>query len=243
VKSGYEIERIEFFTDESFEALIIDYKVYLKALDFKPKFEKMQEGVVQKIPNPDIMEDIGNISSLPDGYKIIEAKPLKFEEEKKTSFNVNLNNGKERTNVNVEVLKEEFNKHSLIESVYSEKEVFPSSYYAEGSIYYGSGKALLAENIREILDGAISMLLIDSTRILKLTAYADAARELKIGDYIAKLRVEELSKYFLERGVKFEQLEIVVVGNTNLENGCYEGVECSEFEHQQNRRLEMMFVH
>ena len=129
VKSGYKTESIEIYTDQIFIDKSSEMEIYLETLDLKPKFEKMQDGVVQKEPNPDIMEDIGDISSLPEGYKILEAKPLKFNEEKQSNFNVNLNKS-EKTNVNVEVLKESFNKESLHESMQSDKEKFPSSYFA-----------------------------------------------------------------------------------------------------------------
>lgn len=241
IKSGYKTESIDIYTDQIFMDKASEMEIYLETLDLKPKFEKMQDGVLQKEPNPDIMEDIGDISSLPEGYKILEAKPLKYNEEKQSNFNVNLNRT-ERTNVNVEVLKESFNKESLHATMQSDKEMFPSSYFAEGNIYYGSGKVLLTENVKEILDGVAAKMNAESEIILKITAFADAEREVEIGDYVAKLRAEEIIKYLMSKGVSFDQLKVSIVGNTSLENECYQDVECDEFQHQQNRRVDLVFA-
>lgn len=236
-KSGYKIESVEFTATTSFLENNKSIEVYLKALDLKPTFKEVSDGMEKPIPNPDIMEDIGDLSELPEGYKIIEAQPLKYEETAATNFNVNLNRDAEKTNVNVEVLKETFNKESVGDAIYNEKDKLPSSYYAESNIYYGSGKALLTPAVKEILDGLAENLKINPANKIRLTAYADALQEVKIGDYIAKLRVEEITKYLMKVGVPFERLEVSVIGNKALENGCYADVECDEFEHQQNRKV------
>ena len=240
-KVGYKTESVEIFTDDTFVESNPSIEVYLKVLVLKPKFEKMQSGVIKDIPNPDIMEDIGSISQLPDGYKIIEAKPLKYKDGENTGFNVNRNAVVETTNVNVEVLKREFNKEQVDKAVYSDLDKFPSSYYAEGDIYYGPGRALLTQNVREILDGVANKLNNEQFSMLRLIAYADADKEALIGDYIGKLRVEEITKYLMSKNVQFSQLNISVIGNTSLENECYQSKPCSEYEHQQNRKVELIF--
>lgn len=241
-KSGYKTESVEIFTDKAFTENNPNIEVYMQVLELKPKFEKMQEGVVKDIPNPDIMEDIGNLSELPEGYKILEAKPLKYKEVENNGFNVNRNAEYEYTNVNVEALKTEFNKEDIDKTVYADKDKFPSCYYAEGIIFYGPGKALLTNNVREVLDGIALKLNNDPFASIKLIAYADGDKEALIGDYISKLRVEEITKYLMSKGVEFSQLNISVMGNISLENECYKDVECSEFEHQQNRKVDLFFI-
>lgn len=241
-KSGYKTESVEVFIDDAFLNNNPNIPVYLKALNLKPKFDQVQDGLVKPVPNPDIMEDIGDLSDLPEGYKIIEAKPLKFDDPDKSKFNVNLSDPVEKTNVNVEVLKREFNKEDIDKAVYSEENKFPSCYYAEGNIYYGPGRALLTENVREVLDDIGRKLNASEFASLKLVAYADGEKEALIGDYIGKLRVEEITKYLMSRDVDFSKLNISVIGNASLENECYQGTTCSEYEHQQNRRVDIHFI-
>jgi outer membrane protein OmpA-like peptidoglycan-associated protein len=240
-KDGYQTQRVEIYTDNAFLDRNASIQVYLKVLVLKPKFEKMQESVVKNIPNSDIMEDIGNLSDLPEGSKIIEAKPLKFKESENTNFNVNRNASMETTSVNVEVLKKEFNKEDVDKAFYSELDKFPSSYYAEGDIYYGPAKAMLTENVKEVLDGIAVKLNSEQFSTLRIIAYADADKEVLIGDYIGKLRAEEVTKYLMSRNVDFSRLNISVIGNSSLGNGCYKDKPCSEFEHQQNRKIELIY--
>jgi outer membrane protein OmpA-like peptidoglycan-associated protein len=126
--------------------------------------------------------------------------------------------------------------------VFSELDKSSSSYYTEGAIFYGPGRASLTENVREVLDGVADELNNEPLSMLRLIAYADADKEALIGDYIGKLRVEEITKYLMSRKVQFSQLSISVVGNTTLENECYKGRPCSEVEHQQNRKVELLFA-
>ncbi|MCD8528737.1 MAG: OmpA family protein, partial [Chitinophagales bacterium] len=116
------------------------------------------------------------------------------------------------------------------------------SYYVEGNIYFDEGKTLLSSKVEEILDGIIVKLKNEPNTKLKIKTYADANRELNIGDLVAKMRAEEITKYLMENDILFSQLEVKVMGNKELENGCYDGKECGEFEHQENRRAELSFV-
>jgi outer membrane protein OmpA-like peptidoglycan-associated protein len=241
-KAGYKTESVDVFIDDDFIKKNPHIPVYLKALDLKPKFDKVQDGLLKPVPNPDIMEDIGSLDNLPEGYKIIEAKPLKLEDKEQSQFNVNMSDPVEKTNVNVEVLKREFNKEDLEESIHSEEDKFPSSYYAEGNIYYGSGRALLTESVREVLDDIAKKLNESPLTTLKLVAYADGEKEALIGYYIGKLRAEEITKYLIAKSVDFSKLKISVIGNTSLQNGCYKGQDCSEYEHQQNRRVDIYLL-
>lgn len=242
IKSGYKIKQQEITLDDAFLSENAMLRINMEPLNLKPKFDEVKDGTVKPVPNPDIMEDIGNLSNLPEGYKIIDAQPIQKGTVQQSKFNVNLNDPVEKTNVNVEVLKEKFNKDNINEVMLNKTDKFPSSYYAESSVYYGPGKALLTESVEETLNGIAQRLNEDKKAKLQLTAYADGFQEASIGEFISKKRVEEITNYLLEQGVKFSQLNISVSGNTSLANGCYEGKECSEFEHQQNRRVEIAFI-
>lgn len=241
LKSSYKIETIEIFTNQEFLNKNTSMKIYLHALSIQPKFVEMTGGTVKKEPNPDVMEDIGSLSTLPEGSKLIEAKPLKYSEKEANGFNVQKKNIDNKTLVDVNELKTEFNKESLKASINSDKEMFPSSFYAEGSIFYGSGKVLLTESVKEILNGIALKLNEDKSVKLSIKAYADADREVAVGTEVSKLRTEEIIKYLMQLDVDFSKLEIIVKGNGELENECYKDAACSEFEHQENRRVDLVF--
>lgn len=241
VKDGFKPESAELNINDAFVDASPTITVYLQSLMFSPDLSDMQKGMEEKELNPDIMEDVGEISELPEGYKIIEAKPLKMDKGDKSKFNVNLDKEKANTKVNVNVLKETFNKESVANMVHSDKEKFPSSYFADGNVYYGAGKALLTNDVEEMIQHLAIKLKSEPDVKMRITAYADGKQEAEIGDYIGKLRAEELTKYFIAQGVSFEQLLVSVIGNTAVPNDCEKGVECTEFEHQENRRVALTF--
>lgn len=218
-----------------------NFIVRLEAKSGIPNFDEIKEGSVRKIPNPEITESIGNLSNLPEGTKIIEIIPLEVKEVQKSGFNVQPTSNKGVSSVDVQALKESFNKQNIDTFAFSTIEKFPSSYLAEGNVYFGEGKALLTWAVQTHLQ-QLAKSITGKKSIVKITAYADANQETKVGNYIAKLRAEEVVKILFENGVDFSQLEILVTGNKVLQNNCYENKSCSEFEHQQNRRVEIEII-
>jgi len=214
--------------------------VRMQAKQGVPIFEEIKEGSVRKIPNPEIAENIGSLSNLPEGSKIIQVIPLEVQENKKTGFNVQQTNIPAHY-VDVNAVKGNFNKQNIDALAFSTVEKFPSSFLADGNIFFGSGKALITWAVETHLQ-QLAKSVNSKKQQIKITAYADANQEAKVGDYIAKLRAEEVTRILLENGVDFKQLEVKITGNKALENNCYENVGCSEFEHQQNRRVDIEVI-
>lgn len=212
----------------------------LQAKQGVPKFEEIKEGSVRKVPNPEIAESIGNLSNLPEGAKIVEVVPLEVKETPKSGFNVQPNTY-QKSSVDATLLKQTFNKQAIDTLAFSTVEKFPASYIADGNIYFGPGKAMLTVAVETHLE-QIAKSIIQKNSQVKILAYADAKQEAKVGEYIAKLRAEEVTKFLIERGVDFKQLDVVIKGNKQPENKCFEGKECSEFEHQQNRKVEIQII-
>jgi len=189
-------------------------------------------------PNENV-EEIGDLSSLPENYKIIEAKPLKFNEIESSGFNVQQKMQTNQPTVNVNVLKEAFNGEELSES-FKEKSYDFLSYFENGNIYYNVGSYSLSKQNKELLNVLALILLQDNDAVLELTAFADANTEYDKGNELAKKRVEVLISYLLAQNVPFEKLKVATLGNNVLKNGCYKGVHCSLEKHQENRRVELL---
>ncbi len=237
VKNGYKTESADIEINKAFIELdpFIEIKLQKRAADFVEKTAKRVE------KNESKMEDVGDLDALPKGYKIIEAVPIKERYEKPSKFNVRQEVKEQTTNVNVEVLKTEYNKEYETDALKANFN-YTTSYYKEGSIYYNVAKAYLSKEVKDILKGIALRLKNDENTILKMTVFADANKEAKIGEYISKLRTEEIVNLLLNEGVAFEQLEINIIGNQMVINDCKEGVECTEEQHQENRRVALTFL-
>lgn len=238
VKNGYRTESADVEITQAFieSAPFITIKLKKKEATETKKINKTETTTKDAV-----MEDVGDLSALPKGYKIIEAVPIKDKEEKISGFNVTQEVRDQTTNVNVDVLKTKYNKNlesdALIPNIN-----FTTSYYEDGSIYYNVAKAFLSPKVKEILLGIALKLKNDNTTMLKLNVFADASKEAKIGEYISKLRIEEIVSLMMNEGVNFEQLDINIIGNQMVRNDCREGIECTEEQHQENRKIELLFV-
>lgn len=237
VKNGYKTESADIVINQEFitAAPFITIKMQKKQAVTTEEFSQ-----TEKTKNT-VMEDVGNLSELPKGYKIIEAVPIKEKEVKRSKFNVRQEVKDQTTNVNVDVLKTEYNKATDSKALEPNTN-FTTSYYKDGAIYYNVAKAFLSPKVKEILKGIALRLKNDSEILLKLNVFADANKEAKIGEYISKLRTEEIVALMMNEGVNFEQLDINIIGNQLVRNDCTEGVECTFEQHQENRKIELIFV-
>lgn len=236
VKNGYKTENADVEINQAF----IDAKPFI-TIKLQSRKEEIEKGEGLDYKESEHMENVGNLSELPAGYKIIEAVPIKEREEKRTGFNVRPEVKDQTTNVNVGVLKTEYNK-DLESEANKPNHNFITSYYQNGSIYYNVGKAFLTQEIKDILKEIAVRLKGDAETSLRLIVFSDANRELSMSESISKMRLEEIVNLLMSEGVNFDQLDVLVYGNQLLKNNCYEGVECSEAQHQENRKVELTFL-
>lgn len=240
-KVSYEEQTIRLVTNQDFfESL--PYTIQLPSLTSQPNLSNVQEGLERKVPNASIAEDIGNLSNLPPGSKIIDVQAVEIEEQEHQKFNVNRKK-KDKTTVDTDLIKTTFNKESIEKVMYTKDDAFPSSYVVESSIFYDAGRVLLTPKVKDFLTGVAEMVRQNLGSKIKLYAFADGAQESEVGEFISKKRAEEISNYLIyEADLDFSNLEVIVKGNNELPNGCYPNVECDEFQHQENRRVDIVFT-
>lgn len=235
VKNGYKTENTNIEVTKDFIDANPFLMIQLKkrsAVKTGEKTELFQENIE--------MEDVGELSKLPEGYKIIEAVPIKEQDIKRTKFNVKMEFQDEKTNVNVKTLKASY-ENKIEKEALSPNFNFNTSYFKDNAIYYNVGKAFLSEKVEKALEDVIKQLA-NSNQKLKITVFADANREKNIGEYISKLRGETIVNFLMSKGVSFERLDVNLYGNQILDNKCYEGVDCTDAQHQENRRAELLLV-
>jgi outer membrane protein OmpA-like peptidoglycan-associated protein len=235
VKNGYKTENATVEINDEFIAAAPFITIKLMP---KPAVKTINMSTSNK---DETMEDVGNLSALPEGYKIIEAVPIKEDDNKITGFNVRPEVKDQTTNVNVDVLKTEYNKDLQTDAVIPNHN-FTTSYFKDGAIYYNVGKAFLSADVEEVLKGVALKLKNDESTLLKLEVHSDANQEANITDFICKMRIEEIVKYLLSEGVDFKQLDISIIGRQLIKNGCELGVECPDEKHQENRKVALTFL-
>ena len=111
-------------------------------------------------------------------------------------------------------------------------------------IYFGPGKAVLDDAAKEYVHSLADKLNSDAQLKLDISIHADANDEASVADYLCKLRTKLITDLLVNTyKVNFSQLTIRSVGSLQGANNCKKGdANCSEIDHQMNRRIEFRFI-
>ena len=77
---------------------------------------------------------------------------------------------------------------------------------------------------------------------ITLMSHTDARGSKKYNQDLSRKRAKEVVKYLTDRGIASYRLVPMGFGESRPQNGCIDGVDCDEFEHQINRRTEVRIL-
>ena len=185
----------------------------------------------------EIYEDetlVERAASGPDGkirYKLKPNKEYKVKANKKGFLNkseyvppVNYSTEKNKIiNVDVELI--------LDKSFKSETFITVNNIYYDFDAYY------IREEAAVELD-SLSGLLKDNPQLIKIEigSHTDSRGSYAYNEKLSQKRAESCVKYLLSKGIDATRLEAKGYGESELVNRCHDGVECTEEQHQRNRR-------
>jgi outer membrane protein OmpA-like peptidoglycan-associated protein len=110
------------------------------------------------------------------------------------------------------------------------------------NIYYDYGMSDIRADAAFELDKLVQILNDNPTMRIELSSHTDSrggdAFNLKLSD----ARAQSAVKYVISRGIDASRLVAKGYGETKLLNNCANNVNCSEEEHQFNRRTEFMIL-
>ena len=113
-----------------------------------------------------------------------------------------------------------------------------SQFYQLNSIYYDLDKADIRPDAAVELDKIVNFLQDNPQVNLELGAHTDARASASYNLKLSQRRAESAVKYIIEHGIEASRIKAKGYGETQLINGCSDGVDCSEEAHQENRRTE-----
>lgn len=110
------------------------------------------------------------------------------------------------------------------------------------SILYDVGSAKIRSDAVPVLDYLISFLQ-DNPRIsIELGSHTDSRGDAVSNERLSQQRAESALQYIVAKGISKSRITAKGYGENQLLNGCKDGVNCSEDEHQENRRTEVKIV-
>lgn len=105
-------------------------------------------------------------------------------------------------------------------------------------IYYDLDKSNIRPDAAAELDKIVQVLKDNPNISIELGSHTDARASASYNLKLSQRRAESAVRYIIEHGIEAARIKAKGYGETQLINGCSDGVDCSEEAHQENRRTE-----
>lgn len=106
------------------------------------------------------------------------------------------------------------------------------------NIYYDYGSAELLDAAKVILDKVVQVMKGNTDLTIELDSHTDSRGTDDFNMTLSQKRAQTAVDYIASKGIDKKRLSGKGFGETKILNKCKDGVECSEEEHAQNRRVE-----
>jgi outer membrane protein OmpA-like peptidoglycan-associated protein len=116
-----------------------------------------------------------------------------------------------------------------------------TSYIVE-NIYYDLDKSDIRPDAARELDKLVVMLQDNPEVKIELSSHTDSRQSDSYNNMLSQLRADAAVKYIISKGIDYNRITAKGYGETKLLNRCKNGVNCSEDEHQKNRRTEFKLI-
>jgi outer membrane protein OmpA-like peptidoglycan-associated protein len=109
-------------------------------------------------------------------------------------------------------------------------------------VFYELGSARLTSASKRTIDETLLPLLKESNVNIEVMSHTDSTGDAGFNQSLSQQRANSVVNYLVSKGVSRSRLTARGFGETRLTNRCSKGVECSEAEHQRNRRTEFRVI-
>lgn len=110
------------------------------------------------------------------------------------------------------------------------------------NILYDLDKAAIRPDAALVLDHVANMLKQNPSLRISLDAHTDSRNTAKYNQDLSQRRAQSAVDYLVRKGINRNRMVAKGYGESRLVNDCSDGVNCSEAEHQQNRRTEITIL-
>lgn len=107
------------------------------------------------------------------------------------------------------------------------------------NIYYDFDKWDIRPDAAKQLDKVVTLMKDNPGLSIELGSHTDSRGNDSYNDTLSQKRADAAIAYIIENGIDRDRITAKGYGETQITNRCKNGVNCSEDEHQQNRRTEL----
>jgi peptidoglycan-associated lipoprotein len=137
------------------------------------------------------------------------------------------------------------NQDSTYITVYKDIEVdkiYPERMIVIPNIYYDYDKATLRPESQAVLDSILVFFKDNKDLTIEIGSHTDSRGSDEYNLKLSQARAQSVVDYLIAKGISPDRLVAVGYGETRLVNRCSNGVDCSEEEHQKNRRTTFRII-
>ena len=144
--------------------------------------------------------------------------------------------------VSTKYLKDIANINILLRDTVVLEKIYPEKEIVIDNIYYDLDKANLRDESFPVLDKLISFFEENNQLIIEIGSHTDSRGSDAYNIDLSQRRAQSVVDYFIQKGIPKSQLVAKGYGETKLLNTCGNDVNCSEEEHQKNRRTSFKVI-
>lgn len=109
-------------------------------------------------------------------------------------------------------------------------------------IYFDYRESKIRSDAAKELDQVAQVMFSNPGISIALNSHSDSRASTEYNDALSQKRADSSRRYLIEQGISPERITAKGMGERKLVNKCADGVECSEEEHQMNRRTEFIIT-
>ena len=110
------------------------------------------------------------------------------------------------------------------------------------NIYFNLDKSFIREDAAVELEKIVAIMKQYPAMKVDVRSYTDSRSSAKYNEVLSNQRAKATMDWLIENGIEASRLTSKGYGESQLVNHCSDGVECTEAEHQANRRSEFIVV-
>ena len=110
------------------------------------------------------------------------------------------------------------------------------------NIFYDFDQYYIRDDAAPDLDELVLLMYQFPSMEVELSAHTDSRGTKEYNEKLSANRVKAAKEYLVRKGVDENRIKAVGYGESRLRNNCQDGSNCSEYEHQRNRRTEVLIT-
>jgi outer membrane protein OmpA-like peptidoglycan-associated protein len=110
------------------------------------------------------------------------------------------------------------------------------------NIYYESAKYNILTEGEIVLDKVLSILISFTDVQLEVISHTDSQGDDNSNFTLSENRSNSVVNYLVSKGIPKSRLKAIGKGESEIRNRCFNGISCSDREHEYNRRTEFKFI-